>query len=78
MQVQHENQHTDHLTPPFFTRWFIFFRRYPNYLWDIRFFFGVISRRHPVLWKNVMAYERKHAFCKGRKHTEECRKSSLT
>ncbi len=74
MSVHNENQNTELVIPPFFKRWSILLRRRPNLLWDVRFWLGRISGRNPVLWNNVMEYERIHAFCKGRVHSEECRK----
>lgn len=69
MSVDKENEN---IIPSFHERWMILLRHYPHLLLSIRFWFGVISRRNPVLWKNVMEYERSHALCKGSNHSKDC------
>lgn len=47
--------------PSFFSRWILFFRYFPENLFRLNFFYGVLSNKHPVLWNNVMeAIERRH------------------
>ncbi len=77
MSMFDENQKTEPAVPPFLKRWSILFHRYPFYpylLHNLELLFDVIIRRNPILWNNVMEFEKKHPFCKGGVHTEECRK----
>lgn len=48
--------------PAFPVRWFMLFRRYPLWLLDFKFLYGVISKRSPVLWDNFMKGENKRRF----------------
>ncbi len=40
--------------PPFFARWNMLFRLYPNLLFNARFLFDAIINRGPIFWDNVM------------------------
>jgi hypothetical protein len=77
MSTPDKNQKTELTIPPFLKRWSIFLRRYPHFLLNFGFLFGVVSGRNPILWDNVMYYEKRHALCKGRVHSEDCRKREV-
>ncbi len=80
MSTSDENQETEVTIPPFLERWLLLFRRYPHYLWDVKFLFDVIIKREPIFWNNVVKsaqkYRKEHPHCTftSRHHTEECRK----
>jgi hypothetical protein len=63
--------------PSFFVRWFIFFRLHPSSFLQPRYLFSVLfmSRRHPVLWNNVMEAEKRRIARK--KEKEEIRNLTL-
>lgn len=57
MSSQKDSEENSSL-PSFPVRWFMLFRRYPLWLLDFRFLYGVISQRSPVLWVNFMKGEK--------------------
>jgi hypothetical protein len=76
MSTSNENQETEVAIPPFLDRWLLLFRRYPQYLWNVRFLFDVIIKRKPIFWNNLVKSEQKfrkeHPHCTFGRHTEEC------
>ncbi len=61
MSGSKERQEIHEPLPPFFVRWFIFFRLYPSSFLQPRFLFDILfmSWRHPIYWNNVMAAEKR-------------------
>ena len=76
MSTSNENQETEVTIPPFLARWMLLFRRYPGYLWNVRFLFDVTIKRKPIFWNNLVKSEqmfrKEHPHCTSRRHTEEC------
>lgn len=61
MSDSKENEKGREPLPSFFARWFIFFRLHPRSFQQPDYLFSVLfrSKRHPVLWDNVMAAEKR-------------------
>lgn len=55
--------------PSFLVRWFIFFRLRPSSFLQPDYLFSVLfkTRRHPILWDNVMVAEKQRILRKKEK-----------
>ncbi len=69
MSTDKKTQKTQEPLPSFFVRWFIFFRLHPSCFLQPDYLFDVLfrSKRHPVLWNNVMKAERRRILRKKEK-----------